>query len=477
MTFAQFERETISERVRDKIAESKRMGKFCGGMTPMGYRRNNETRRIDIDSKEAIIVRWIFKKYLKWKSCGLVAKALNLRGLKTRKWTSSHEINHGGKSWCTARIHSILTNPLYAGLIRHQKQMYPGEHIPIITQEMWEQTQELLSHNNQGRHKCFGQREATLLMTLLHCEECNCALTPTYTDKNRKRYFYYVCQKSRKYPDHICQLPQLPSKEIENVVFMQLEMLIQCYSFRENIIEAIRQTQVEYCRIIKKECSGLQTLIAIGKDHDTNMEMKDRLEMLDRKYGAFQQEIKVKAIDRYLDQFSVLWNEMGSQTKIELLDLIVERIEVYPTKISIFLVEDFICLKEEIASRFRSEQSLFSVHQEDGCLILESPIVLKRVNGQNKIEATGVNYDNNRRCLLHAIALAWRWNEELCAGKFKNVSELARTLKQSAAYTGRILALSNLAPSIVEAIVYGDIPNGLSLPSFMKTIGKSNIRN
>ena len=99
------------------------------------------------------------------------------------------------------------------------------------------------------------------------------------------------------------------------------------------------------------------------------------------------------------------------------------------------------------------------------------------VNGQNKIQATGVNYDINLRCLLHAIALAWRWNEELCAGKFKNVSELARTLKQSAAYTGRILALSNLAPSIVEAIVYGDIPNGLSLPSFMKTIGKSNIRN
>jgi hypothetical protein len=111
---------------------------------------------------------------------------------------------------------------------------------------------------------------------------------------------------------------------------------------------------------------------------------------------------------------------------------------------------------------------LSSVSLEDGSLVLETPIIQRHFNGQNRLEIVGVDYNDNRRCLLHAIATAWQWNEQLCNGTCKNIPELARSVNLSIPYTSRILLLCNLAPSIVEDIVNGEIPDSLSLARLHK---------
>ena len=154
---------------------------------------------------------------------------------------------------------------------------------------------------------------------------------------------------------------------------------------------------------------------------------------------------------------------MSPQSKTEFLDSLIEEIRIYPTKVQLFLSKEFYSLKEEISSRLRKERSLSFVSFENERLLFESPISQHRVNGQNHLEMAGINYNDNRRCLLHAIAISWKWNELLCSGSLKNISDLARYVKFSEPYVHRVLALSNLAPSIVEDIVNGNIPDALSL--------------
>lgn len=463
VSYAQYEREIISERVRDKIAESRRMGKYYGGMTPYGYKRNEQTRRLDIDLSEARVVRWIFKNYLKMRSCGLVAATLNMRGKKTRRWVSVRNIPHGGKIWNLLAIHKIITNPIYIGIIQHHEEKYPGEHQPIISQDIWDQAQDILAQNRHSHGTYSKLRQFAIFTTLVKCGECDCALTPTYTDKNRKRYFYYVCQKAMKYPDHICNLKKISAGEMEKLICHQLAFILQSYSLRTAIIRELETGQREYCKKFVKERSALRQMLKYVKDEDTRQEQEKRIAEINSCLINCQKKIRQSKIDHDIDQFYPIWNLMSPQSKTEFLDSLIEEIRIYPTKVQLFLSKEFYSLKEEISSRLRKERSLSFVSFENERLLFESPISQHRVNGQNHLEMAGINYNDNRRCLLHAIAISWKWNELLCSGSLKNISDLARYVKFSEPYVHRVLALSNLAPSIVEDIVNGNIPDALSL--------------
>jgi hypothetical protein len=142
MTFCQFEREILVERIKDKIAGAKRRGKFCGGVPILGY--DVEDKRLMINSKEAKLIREIFTTYAKLGSGLEIARILNDKGCHTKSWTSKKGKFHPGSKFIPKDVYRILNNPLYIGMVQHNGNIYDGEQEAIIDKKLWDKVQYLL---------------------------------------------------------------------------------------------------------------------------------------------------------------------------------------------------------------------------------------------------------------------------------------------------------------------------------------------
>ena len=139
LSFAQFEREVIGERIRDKIAASKKKGMWMGGIPPLGYRAQDG--KLLVIKSEAEIVRAVFRRYAELGSVRLLKGELEARGINSKSWTTASGRRVGGKSFSRGALYLILQNRLYRGEIVHKGQAHPGEHTPIIDQPLWDAVQ------------------------------------------------------------------------------------------------------------------------------------------------------------------------------------------------------------------------------------------------------------------------------------------------------------------------------------------------
>src|SRR5215469_8743207 len=187
LSFAQFEREVIGERIRDKIAASKRKGMWMGGMPPLGYRAQD--RKLVIIDSEAERVRSIFRRYTELGSVRLLKQELELRGVITRAWTSASGRLVGGKSFSRGALYLILQNRIYRGEIVHKGQSHRGEHIPIIDQPLWEAVQAQLAGHTTQRNPGTRTQQPRLLAGMLFDRDGN-RMTPTHAIKKGTRYHY-----------------------------------------------------------------------------------------------------------------------------------------------------------------------------------------------------------------------------------------------------------------------------------------------
>ena len=134
MTFAQFEREILTERVRDKVSAAKKRGKHCGGYPVLGYDSDPITQKLHIDEAEAETVKFVFEEYLRTGSAKAVATTLELKGIRGKVWTTKKVVKHDGQKVNNQIIYRMLKNPLYIGRVPHKETSYPGEHQAIIEQ-------------------------------------------------------------------------------------------------------------------------------------------------------------------------------------------------------------------------------------------------------------------------------------------------------------------------------------------------------
>src|SRR3981189_421637 len=149
LSFAQFEREVTGERIRDKIAASKRKGMWMGGLVPLGY--DVRDRRLVVNQAEAATVREIFRCYLELGSVRLLKAELDRRGLGSKVRCANNGVRSGGQSFYRGAPYTVLRNPIYIGQIRHKGVCHPGEHDAIVERDAWEQAQTLLSaHRVRG---------------------------------------------------------------------------------------------------------------------------------------------------------------------------------------------------------------------------------------------------------------------------------------------------------------------------------------
>jgi site-specific DNA recombinase len=214
LSFAQFEREVTAERIRDKIAASKRKGLWMGGAVPFGYRPKG--RSLTIDEAEATVLRSLYALYLDLGSVRAVAERAAEFGYRTRVRVSGAGRTSGGISFTRGHVHQILTNPLYAGRIRHHDKVYDGQHPAIIAPDLWQAVQDALTGEAaRGRGTANTGTRSPLVGKLF--DETGDRLTPSHAQKNGKRLRYYISRRlvtdlRQAHPDAW----RLPACEIES---------------------------------------------------------------------------------------------------------------------------------------------------------------------------------------------------------------------------------------------------------------------
>jgi site-specific DNA recombinase len=223
LSFAQFEREVTAERIRDKIAASKARGMWMGGTPPLGYAPDGRTLKI-VD-EHAALVRHIFSRYLALGSVWELKGELAAQRVIMPVRTSASGKSTGGGAFARGHLYFILRNPVYAGLIRHKEVDYPGQHLPIISSDLWQQVQARLADNTQGTRNGTRATHASLLAGLV-IDEGGQALIATHASKAngsaKVRYRYYVAPATRDRGEAGPAL-RVPARELESAVIAMLQ--------------------------------------------------------------------------------------------------------------------------------------------------------------------------------------------------------------------------------------------------------------
>jgi site-specific DNA recombinase len=222
LSFAQFEREIISERTRDKMAAARRKGQWLGGTPVLGY--DVQDRKLIVNEAEAECVGRIFALYLEHQGLIGVVQELDRRGWVNKCWTTRHGTQRGGKPFTKTSLHRLLTNVTYVGQVQYQSEIHAGQQAAIVDPDVWKRTQALLKR--QGRSDAAPARIklGALLQGILFCAACRCAMTPTHATKNGKtRYRYYVCSNAQKRGWSTCPSKSVPAHEIEQLVIDQIQ--------------------------------------------------------------------------------------------------------------------------------------------------------------------------------------------------------------------------------------------------------------
>lgn len=224
LSFAQFEREVGAERVRDKVAASKKKGMWMGGVCPLGY--DVRDRGLVANEAEAETVRTIFNSYLRHRSVLVLEGELRRQGVTSKLRRSRSGEETGGKPLSRGALYLILRNVLYVGRVAHCGQSYPGQHQAIVDPDVFARTQDLLSANAvTPRGEASGAGQAPLLTGLLF-DQHDRRMTPSHTSRGVKRYRYYV---SRNDDPTSCPQPlvRVPAGELENIVVAQLQAILR----------------------------------------------------------------------------------------------------------------------------------------------------------------------------------------------------------------------------------------------------------
>jgi len=245
LSFAQFEREIISERTRDKIAAARRKGKWVGGHPLLGYDVDPQRFKLRVNEDEAARVRAIFALYLELESLLPVVQELVRRGWTTKRWTTRGGHERGGLPFTKTRLHYLLTNVAYAGKVRYKNEVHDGEHPAILEADIWKRVQALLARNGRSGGAVVRNQFGALLKGLLRCSPCGCAMTPAHTTRHgNKRYRYYVCTAAQKRGRRMCPSKSIPAGEIERYVVEQIRCIGRDPALRR---ETFAEASIQAC--------------------------------------------------------------------------------------------------------------------------------------------------------------------------------------------------------------------------------------
>ena len=284
LSFAQFEREIISERTRDKMAAAKKKGKWIGGRPSLGYDIDRIKHKLIINPREAEIVREIFDLYLQKRSLMAVTMILNEKGYTTKLHTTPEGKIFGGMKFQNMSVQIILNNILYTGKVKYHGKLFQGEQEPIISEEAFRSVQEILAKNKPECKVSKTKKHIGLLSGILRCKACNCAMYYVYSLRAGKyRYHYYLCMNASRRGYKSCPTRLLNAQKIEQKVVELLRTLTSIPKLDEKVCDTFTlQEKIDIIKTMVKEVSydgNNQTLeIALqkgNKRHEFKVDVKE----------------------------------------------------------------------------------------------------------------------------------------------------------------------------------------------------------
>jgi site-specific DNA recombinase len=419
LSFAQFEREVTGERIRDKIAASKRKGIWMGGPVPIGY--DLAARKLVPNTKEAALVCKIFSLYLELGCVSRLAVRLAREKIRSKVWITKAGIRLGGNAFARGALYDLLQNRLYIGEIRHRDQWYAGEHQGIVPRELWDNVQARMSSNRKKRREHIRERSSSLLTGLLADANGN-RFTPSFTFKKRRRYRYYVSQLTIKNPATKLHGPiRLPAREIESRVTERL------LSF-----------------------------------------LKSDAEVFDRLGASAESPAASGQLVAAAKKLALWWPSLRSDELRDLLASFVRRIIIQENNIEVLISRADLRQVLEKGDDFAPtnlDRPYQSIHPDDLiCLTIEAK--LKRSGGEVHLvvppHSGGAPSPQPNPSLMKAVARARSWYERVLEGKSSNQRSLTLHAGLTRRYIGKVFGCAFLAPDIVEAILEGRQPRDLS---------------
>jgi site-specific DNA recombinase len=342
MSFAQFEREVIAERTRDKIAATRKRGIYILGKPVLGYDLVAAPppftgKRMVVNEREAAIVHAIFTAYLEHKSLLKVAQLCEQRGWRTKAWTTTNGRAVGGTRYGKPEISRLLRNPLYVGKVPHHDKLYDGEHSAIVDVGIFEAVQQQLKVASQAGGS--GQTtSANPLRGLVRCKACNCSMNmSTVTRKGKKKtsvHRYYVCANASKRGRAACPYPSLPARDLEQFVLDQLKPLLTEDATLAAAVEEARQQLADAAQRRVEELAGFREQLAslagtTGKHAAKERErLKQRVKAFEARIAADEtQHVDADEIAGAVESFDTLWAAMLPGEREQLMQAMVQRVE------------------------------------------------------------------------------------------------------------------------------------------------------
>ena len=353
LSFAQFEREMISERTRDKMGAARRKGKWVGGNPVLGYDVAPEGGSLTVNQGEAQRVREIFALYLELGSLIPVVEELDRRGWRMKSWKTREGRQAGGKPIAKNSLYNLLTNMIYVGKVKFGGQVYEGEHQRILEEETWNKVQTALNRNGRRGGRSIGNKYSALLKGLVTCGTCDVGMIHTYVTKKDKLYRYYVCVKAHQRGWAQCETRSVSAPALEDAVVEQLrgigrnptmlrEVLRQLVEHRHKESAEIGAEKVE----IDKELRGIaqemkKTVSLTGSAGSPGeiatrrlAELQDRVTQLrgrmadlrDQLAAVEAERVDAPDVEAALHSFDPLWEQLSTWEQERFIRTLVDQV-------------------------------------------------------------------------------------------------------------------------------------------------------
>ena len=422
LSFAQFEREVTGERIRDKIAASKKKGMWMGGFAPLGY--DAIDRKLRINEAEAKTVGLLFDLYLKLGGVRHLQEECQRLGLRTKLRRMLDGRQSGGTAFSRGHLYRILSNPIYIGRIPHKGRSYDGEHEAIINAETWDKVQAQLAMNAGRKRGRLSSKHPSLLAGLLFTAK-GIPFTPSHAVNHGRRYRYYV------------ERPLLTAEEDERA------------SGAPQLNDSGTGVQTKGWRLPAHEIEQL-VLKQVGAF------LRDRGAVLDALGLKRKSPDLVSAVLARLAKLADACQSGSFASHLGIVAALVRRATIAQDHVMIEID------RKGLAERLVDQKA--SREKDRPPISIEVPVRLRRRGVEAKLvvlsrRPAASEPDAN---LVKALARAHEWWGRIVRGEAKGIGDIARAEGFNRAYVTRFLCLAFLAPEITKAILEGRQPTELT---------------
>jgi len=416
LSFAQFEREVTGERIRDKIAASKKKGMWMGGYPPLGY--DVKDRKLVVNETEAETVCTIFRRYEELGSVRLLKECLDAEGIVSKRRTANGR-TYGGKPIARGALYYLLQSRLYRGEIVHKKDVYPGEHAPIIDQGLWEKVQTTLASNRVDRGASTSHNHVSLLAALIY-DAHGQLMTPSHTVKKGVRYRYYVSKS-------LVTGGITAEGNGQRIPAIQIETLV---------MDRVRAWLADPVAVLNALPSCESDVVA-------------------------QKRLLGEAA-----RLAASWQALGAERLRAILRATVRKVQVHGDRVEVTLDQRAAALW--LAKDQKQPAQASGGDREQYSTVLTIPARLKRAGiGMRLVVEDGSEPANVDAALVRLLLRAHAIRARVIEEPGLPLKQFAAEEGVSSSYVTRLLRISFIAPDIVTAILNGNQPPQLTANRLM----------